>query len=126
MQLGCPPLNPWGASEVALSRAYFPRDGVVGPKRRGPVPNPGPRRSLLCVERGVRARSSSNSSSVMDSVPSRPRIAAIDVSGTSLSSPPGSFLLHYELADDVAGERHMAFSCRAWILAPTTTGKAQV
>jgi hypothetical protein len=96
MQLGCPPLNPWGTSEVALSRAYFPRDGVVGPKRRGPVPNPGPRRSLLCVECGVPGKS------------------------------PGSFLLHYELADDVAAERHMAFSCRAWILAPTTTGKAQV
>jgi hypothetical protein len=49
LRLGCPPHNPWGTSEEALSRAVFPRVGFVGPKRRGLVPNPGPRRALFAV-----------------------------------------------------------------------------
>jgi len=50
-QLGRAPHNPWSSSEEAPSRAYFPRAGVVGPKRRGLVPNPGPRRSLCLSSR---------------------------------------------------------------------------
>jgi hypothetical protein len=55
LSLGGPPHNPWGTSEEVPSRAPS-RAGSEGPMRRGPVPNPGPRRSLLCVERGVRGR----------------------------------------------------------------------
>ena len=46
--LGCPPYNPWRISEEAPSRVPS-RAGSVGPKRRGPFPNRGPRRSLLAT-----------------------------------------------------------------------------
>jgi len=45
-ELGRAPHNPWSASEEALS-CVPSRAGVVAHNRRGPVPNPGPRRSLL-------------------------------------------------------------------------------
>jgi hypothetical protein len=51
-ELGCPPHNPWGMSEEALSRAYFSRAGVVGPGAAVSFPNPGPRRSLLVCSLG--------------------------------------------------------------------------
>ena len=61
--LGCPPDSPWEASEVVPSRVPS-RGGSVGPERRGPVPNPGSRRSPLCVcwvGRGVLMASSARS-----------------------------------------------------------------
>ena len=55
---------------------YFPRVGFVGPKRRGPVPNPGPRRALLfatSATRGLleRHRSLPNGALAFEEVPSR-------------------------------------------------------
>jgi hypothetical protein len=50
--LGCPAYNPWGTSEVALSRAYFPRAGV-GPGAAVLALNSGSRRSLLFVALGL-------------------------------------------------------------------------
>ena len=46
LNLGCPPYNPWRISEEAPSRVPS-RAGSVGPKRRGPFPNQGSRRSLF-------------------------------------------------------------------------------
>ena len=79
--LGQAPHNPWSSSEEALSRAYFPRAGSVGPKRRGPLPNRGPRRSLLFAgpaTRGLfeRHRSLPNGALAFEEVPSRTPIRA--------------------------------------------------
>jgi hypothetical protein len=56
--LGCSPDTPRGTPEEAPSRAPT-RAGYVGPRRRGSVPNLGPRRPLLFAVSGKQVRISS-------------------------------------------------------------------
>jgi hypothetical protein len=125
--LGCPPCNPWGASEEALSRAYFPRVGSVGPKRRGLVPNPGPRRSLFVAlvgcaawSRGLFERRCHCPSPVVafeeapSRVPARVGVRSAERRGLLHAGPRRSLLCHFsaERKCTVCDSHYPSFSLR--------------